>query len=314
MLRSALSSPSLVAAALVLSTRQAQCLSAEAGGGVHFAGLRIAPSQLVCESEHCVAIAAPQPIVPGHVLVAPRRAVARLDELHAAEAAELWSTAREAQRAIAAGRFAPGGRVAASAFNLALKDGAGAGQPVAHVHAHIVPRAAGDLARNDEVYNLIDRWSPRAGETTTPPPFPSVPDELRRARTPDEMAAEADAYAAAAAGAPELAGARPSTRVRFGPIELAPSQVFAVSPSGRSLATVNLKPLLPGHVLVIPARCVPRTEELTDEELGDLWRTARAVQLVVQRCVGADAATIGVQDGRDAGQSVPHVHVHILPR
>lgn len=67
-------------------------------------------------------------------------------------------------------------------------------------------------------------------------------------------------------------------------------------------------------MLVISKRCVPRLCELSEAERRDLWRTVRVVQEAVCRVHGATGAKIGVQDGRDAGQSVPHVHVHILPQ
>lgn len=102
--------------------------------------------------------------------------------------------------------------------------------------------------------------------------------------------------------------------LKFGKFELKWSQCFYISPSGSSLAVVNLKPLLPGHVLVMPRRCVPTMAELTVEEVADLWRSVREVQKIVEAYHGAVGANLGVQDGRDAGQSVPHVHVHVLPR
>jgi len=65
---------------------------------------------------------------------------------------------------------------------------------------------------------------------------------------------------------------------------------------------------------VIPRRVVPRLADLTDEELCDLWRSAREIAGKVETLHGATASNVAVQDGRAAGQSVPHVHVHILPR
>lgn len=51
-----------------------------------------------------------------------------------------------------------------------------------------------------------------------------------------------------------------------------------------------------------------------DSELISLMRSVRRVGTVVQRAYGADALTIACQDGPAAGQSVPHVHFHVMPR
>ena len=80
------------------------------------------------------------------------------------------------------------------------------------------------------------------------------------------------------------------------------------------MAFVNLRPLVPGHVLVTPRRAVMRTAELSPAEADVLWDTVRRVQAVVEAAHGASASEVGVQDGKGAGQSVPHVHVHIIPR
>jgi len=78
---------------------------------------------------------------------------------------------------------------------------------------------------------------------------------------------------------------------------------------------VNLRPLVPGHVLVMPQRIVPQLAALTEEEYTDLWLLVRRVQTVLQKAYPTTTAfNVAVQDGPAAGQSVPHVHVHILPR
>jgi bis(5'-adenosyl)-triphosphatase len=77
---------------------------------------------------------------------------------------------------------------------------------------------------------------------------------------------------------------------------------------------VNLKPLLPGHVLVSPRRVVPRFNDLSAAEVQDLFLTVQRVSRTIERVYSATALNIAIQDGRDAGQSVPHVHAHIIPR
>ncbi|KAJ6090520.1 Histidine triad (HIT) protein [Penicillium sp. IBT 16267x] len=93
---------------------------------------------------------------------------------------------------------------------------------------------------------------------------------------------------------------------------LVTSQVFHTTPL--TYALVNLKPILPGHVLVSPRRVVPRVSDLTTAETSDLFLTVRRVGRMVERVYGASSLNIAVQDGADAGQSVPHVHAHIIPR
>lgn len=89
-------------------------------------------------------------------------------------------------------------------------------------------------------------------------------------------------------------------------------QVFYTSK--HSLGIVNIKPIVPGHVLVIPKRSVPRVADLTPDEVTDLFLSVRKIGPVIESHFGATALNIAIQDGVDAGQSVPHVHVHMLPR
>jgi bis(5'-adenosyl)-triphosphatase len=101
-------------------------------------------------------------------------------------------------------------------------------------------------------------------------------------------------------------------------------QVFYSTPL--SFAIVNLKPLLPGHVLVSPHRVVPRLTDMAPDEVKDLFTTVQRVQRMLARLYFKDAESgtkgepddggfnIALQDGPDAGQSVPHVHCHIIPR
>ena len=81
-----------------------------------------------------------------------------------------------------------------------------------------------------------------------------------------------------------------------------------------SIAFVNRKPVLAGHSLVSPIRVVERLSELTAAEVSDMFLTTQRVSDAVKKHHGAPALTVAVQDGAEAGQTVRHVHVHILPR
>jgi diadenosine tetraphosphate (Ap4A) HIT family hydrolase len=98
----------------------------------------------------------------------------------------------------------------------------------------------------------------------------------------------------------------------FGQYNVSPREFFFTSTL--SAALVNQKPLVPGHVLVIPHRRTSSFAELSADEVADLWRAAQRIGSVLVKHVGATACTYAIQDGRDAGQTVDHVHVHILPR
>jgi diadenosine tetraphosphate (Ap4A) HIT family hydrolase len=98
----------------------------------------------------------------------------------------------------------------------------------------------------------------------------------------------------------------------FGPHTIPHAHVFVTT--SHSFAFVNLKPVVPGHVLVSPHRVVPRLAGLRSEEVADLFALATRVSCVVEAHYGAGSTTLAVQDGPLAGQTVPHVHVHVLPR
>ena len=102
--------------------------------------------------------------------------------------------------------------------------------------------------------------------------------------------------------------------MKFGKFKISPSQVFYMSPSGLSYGLVNLRPIVTGHVLVVSTRVVPRLSDLTDDEYDDLWQSVRTVQKKLEGHYSAGGFNIAIQDGKVSGQSVPHVHVHILPR
>ncbi|CAK1592917.1 unnamed protein product [Parnassius mnemosyne] len=98
----------------------------------------------------------------------------------------------------------------------------------------------------------------------------------------------------------------------FGQVRVPESCVFYKS--DLTYAFVNLRCVIPGHVLVAPLRLVERNGDLTDEEAEDFFKTARLVQKLMEKVHNANSCTVTIQDGPDAGQTIKHVHCHILPR
>ena len=81
-----------------------------------------------------------------------------------------------------------------------------------------------------------------------------------------------------------------------------------------TLAMLDVSPLAPGHILVVPKIHFERVEDLSPEISNALFSTVQRLTGPVRRSVNAHALTIGINDGREAGQVVPHVHIHISPR
>ncbi len=89
-----------------------------------------------------------------------------------------------------------------------------------------------------------------------------------------------------------------------------PAVVVAATPD--VVAFLDVHPLFEGHVLVVPRRHVETLEELPDELLVPLYSTVRAVAAAVREGLGAGGAFVATNNR--VSQSVPHLHVHVIPR
>lgn len=92
------------------------------------------------------------------------------------------------------------------------------------------------------------------------------------------------------------------------------SPASVVYENARVLAFMNHRQANPGHVLVIPKRHVQRVHELDPTLAGDLFRAVTLVARAIQFSFCPEGLTIWQSNGEAAGQEVPHVHVHLLPR
>ncbi len=81
-----------------------------------------------------------------------------------------------------------------------------------------------------------------------------------------------------------------------------------------TFAFLDANPLAPGHTLVIPKADHGRLNDIPVEEAADLYATIHRLIPAVEAAVDADATTVAFNNGEAAGQEVPHVHCHIVPR
>lgn len=96
----------------------------------------------------------------------------------------------------------------------------------------------------------------------------------------------------------------------FGAFPLDPKQIFLCS--RLAVGFVNLRPICAGHVLVSTRRRVEKYQDLDSQEREALWESVSRVHEMLESVYGHQVQ-IAIQNGRQSGQSVPHVHVHCMP-
>ncbi len=80
----------------------------------------------------------------------------------------------------------------------------------------------------------------------------------------------------------------------------------------KTLAFLDAFPLTKGHTLVIPKNHYVKIQEMKKEDIIDLFDTVRVMAGRTERL--ASSSLIAIHNGKESGQEVPHVHVHIIPR
>ena len=89
-----------------------------------------------------------------------------------------------------------------------------------------------------------------------------------------------------------------------------PSRI--ITETKTSIAFLDAFPVSRGHTLVIPKHHYEKVQDMTDLDNTDLFNTVYKVISKVDRLTGA--TLLAVHNGKDSGQEIPHVHVHIIPR
>jgi histidine triad (HIT) family protein len=85
-----------------------------------------------------------------------------------------------------------------------------------------------------------------------------------------------------------------------------------ITETQNSIAFLDAFPLAKGHTLVIPKIHHEKIQDLTSEENSDLFSTVHKIISKVDKLTGS--TLVAIHNGKEAGQEIPHVHVHLVPR
>lgn len=84
--------------------------------------------------------------------------------------------------------------------------------------------------------------------------------------------------------------------------------------NGEVFAFLDIQPANPGHTLVVTKKHYPSLAETPDEELAQLFIAVKKAGRAAAAAVSAAGFNIMINNGAVAGQVIPHVHVHAVPR
>jgi len=85
-----------------------------------------------------------------------------------------------------------------------------------------------------------------------------------------------------------------------------------IDETDKTLGFMDAFPLTKGHSLVIPKNHYEKMQEIPPEENAELFETVRRVLSKVDKLT--NATLVALHNGKDSGQEVPHVHIHLIPR
>ena len=87
-----------------------------------------------------------------------------------------------------------------------------------------------------------------------------------------------------------------------------------IDQNDRAIALLDAFPLSAGHTLIVTKSHYSKVQDMDREYSSDVFNLLWKVSGAVEKAAGVNASTIAIHNGREAGQEVPHVHVHIIPR
>lgn len=82
----------------------------------------------------------------------------------------------------------------------------------------------------------------------------------------------------------------------------------------KSIAILDINPRSLGHLMVLPKTHWENILELKDEEVEPLFQTVKKMTELLNKKLAPAGFTIGINHGKVSGQTIDHLHIHIIPR
>ena len=82
--------------------------------------------------------------------------------------------------------------------------------------------------------------------------------------------------------------------------------------SKNSIAFLDAFPVTKGHTLVIPKTHYGKIQDMSQDDSVDLFRVVYEVVPKIDKITGS--TLLAIHNGKESGQEIPHVHVHLIPR
>ncbi|MFA6170851.1 MAG: HIT family protein [Patescibacteria group bacterium] len=89
---------------------------------------------------------------------------------------------------------------------------------------------------------------------------------------------------------------------------------YKVYEDEKTLAFLDINPVNPGHVLVVPKEHFANMEDVPEDILCAVIKTVKKVGKAIKEGLGAEGYNITENNDPVAGQIVPHIHFHVIPR
>jgi len=89
---------------------------------------------------------------------------------------------------------------------------------------------------------------------------------------------------------------------------------YKVYEDNKTLAFLDIAPVNNGHILVIPKKHYKNIEDISEEELYTIIKTVKKIGKALKKSLDIPGYNVNINNDSIAGQIIPHIHFHIIPR